>query len=51
MKLQKRKNANNIKTVQEKKKKVTVWDDRIRDICYQNHFQNVRTKSFKNVYF
>lgn len=50
MKLQTRKTANNIKTLQEKKLTVTVWDDRIRDICYQTHFQNVRNKSFKNIY-
>lgn len=42
MKVQTKKTTNNIKTFQEKKITATVWDDRIRDFCYQKHFQNVR---------
>lgn len=49
MKVHTNKTINDIKTLPEKKLTVSVWDDRIRDICYQNHFQNVSAKFFNKI--
>lgn len=37
-----------IQKLEENKLTASVWNDRIRDICYQNHFQNVRVKNFQS---
>lgn len=41
--------SNKIQNLEESKLIASVWNDRVRDICYQNHFKNVRVKNFQNL--